>query len=87
MLKALSGGLVAATLLSVVSSAQATWTYTYTFSSGTTAVASQVNQDLNDIVNCALPASSGTLTGGTLSGTTTLPGSGIITSTGNLGIG
>jgi hypothetical protein len=51
MLKALSGGLVATALLSIVNSAQAACSYTYTFTSGTTAVAGQVNQDLNDIVN------------------------------------
>jgi hypothetical protein len=80
-------GFLAGVAFLMGANAHAACTYTYQFSSGTTTVASQVNQDLNDIVNCALPASSGTLTGGTLAGTTTLPGSGVITSTGIVGIG
>ena len=80
MLRLIIGGIVGMALLAGAS-AHAACTYTYQFSSGTTAVASQVNQDLNDIVNCALPAS-----GGTLSGTTTLPGGGQIGS-GTLSVG
>lgn len=76
MHKTMIGGLVGAALLAGGGHAHAVCTFTYTFSSGTTAVASQVNQDLNDIVNCALPATGG----GTLSGTTTLPGGGQIAS-------
>ncbi len=86
MRKWLFGGFLGVVLFASAH-AEAACTYTYSFTSGTTAVASQVNQDLNDIVNCALPASGGTLTGGTLSGTTTLPGSGVITSAGNIGLG
>src|SRR6266404_3059392 len=81
----LSGSLAAA--LFIPANADAACTYTYSFTSGNTAVASQLNQDLTDIVNCSLAASGGTLTGGTLAGTTTLPGPGVITSTGNIGIG
>ena len=86
MQKWIIGGL-AAVMLVAGAGAQATCSFTYTFASGTNAVASQVNQDLNDIVNCALQASGGTLSNGTLSGTTALPGSGAITSTGGLGVG
>jgi hypothetical protein len=85
MIRFIIAGLAGMALFAI-GEAQATCTYTYQFSSGTTAVASQVNQDLNDIVNCALPATSGTLTSGTLAGTTALPGGGQIAS-GSISIG
>lgn len=60
--------------------------FTYTLTNGTTADASQVMTNFNTLMDCAnnnlLPVS-----GGTLSGTTTLPGPGVITSTGIVGIG
>jgi hypothetical protein len=71
-----------------MAAAQTCSAYTYTFMNGTTADATQVNNDFSHILGCANTlASGGTLTNATLSGTTTLPGSGVITSTGSVGIG
>lgn len=71
MVKRLPGWLAAAVLFSVGNTAHAACSYTYTFASGTNAVASQMNQDLNDIVNCV----------------TSLAGAGAITGSGGVGIG
>jgi len=60
--------------------------YTYTLTNGTSADANQVMSNFNNILNCAnnnLLAASG----GTITGLTTLPGSGQITSAGLFSIG
>lgn len=64
--------------------AQCPSSFPYTFSANTTAVASQVNSNFVASQNCW---NGGTLTDGALAGTTTLPGSGIITGGGHVGIG
>jgi hypothetical protein len=71
MLKRLLGGLLAAALFSGINTAQAACTVRNSFTAGTTAFASLVNQDFTDLINCVL----------------TLSGSGVITSTGSVGIG
>lgn len=56
----------------------------HTLVSGTTALASDVNDNFTALVNCW---SGGTFTNGTLAGTTNFPGSGVISSTGSIGVG
>ena len=86
MLKSFVSALAAVVLITGASEAQAACAVANTFTSGTTAVASQVNQNFADLVNCWSSGTT-TFTNGTLAGTTVLPGSGAITSTGNLGVG
>lgn len=86
MTKWLLGGVCAASLLFNIAGASAQCTVPNTFTAGTTAASAQVNANFSALTGCALPASGGTLTGGTLAGTTMLPG-GAITSSGSLGIG
>lgn len=57
--------------------------YPYTLTNGTTANATQVMSNFN----CAALTSGATINAATLTGTTTLPGSGAITSSGSVGIG
>lgn len=79
-------GLVCAAILACADAAQAQCpsSYPYSFSANTSAVSSQVNSNFTASANCW---NGGTLTNGTLAGTTALPGSGVITSGGNVGIG
>ena len=58
-----------------------------TFSNGSTADAVAFNGNFTSLKNCAVNTTGGTLTGGALAGTTSLPGSGAITSAGSVGLG
>jgi len=80
-------GLLGATLFSDIAVAQSCASIT-TLTNGTNANASTVMDNFNTIRNCVNTLQSGgTLASPTLSGTTTLPGSGRISSAGFLGLG
>ncbi len=77
-----------ALLFADTAAAQTCGPYTYSFTSGTSAVAAQVNANFSTILTCFNNlVSGGTLSGVTLSGTTTLPSSGQISSGGFIGLG
>jgi hypothetical protein len=87
MFGATVAGVLGTILFTNIAEAQTCAAYT-TLNNGTTADAVQVMNNFNTVRNCANTlASGGTLTNTTLSGTITLPGSGVINSTGSVGIG
>lgn len=88
MLKLFFGGVLGLLLLTGGAAAQSCSSYPYALTNGTTADAGQVMADFNcAALKTGATLTSTTLTSATLAGSTSLPGSGIIASSGVVGIG